>query len=169
MTEVSICNCESKIIPKALHQEHKTVEHKFEIQETFYRRFPPIDNNQKKTLEQGILSASVFSTNAMSMNRSKYSSEPEDVLFDTSKDCKHEDWGIISLTCSAISLFIEVANDNTYCLQPIHKPEPCMYPHMKVFVKMNDMIVENFQKPPLMKTLIKQYFRSNAVLIKKPK
>src|SRR3954468_13218601 len=102
------CKCVDLGIPSHLHQAKREPDNIFEVSEDVYRRFPLFDNNNKPTiLEDNKLSASVFSTKRMSLNRSKYCEQHADVLYNVMDNSHFNKYGIASISVEHIEQFIK--------------------------------------------------------------
>jgi hypothetical protein len=167
MGNTSQCEHCSSLVPLHLHQQNRPEITEFGINEELYRRFP-FKKDGVLTLKDGKPTASIFSTKSMSCNRSKHSQKPEDVLYDTFKKIYVENAGIASLCFCKISTFKQSLEGHTYTLSVKHKPEFCMYPHSEVIVQKDQILIEDFKRPESIKTAIKHFYRSNALIIKEP-
>lgn len=165
------CKCAELGIPDHLHQLDRPIDNHFLQSELIYRRFPCLDTNAKKTLVDGKLSASVFSTHKMSLNRQKYSNEPSDVLYNINSKEHFINDGIFSLTVVNVNDFSEPSpNDHNklYTLKLLHKPDECMYSHCEIFVGFDGELLDDLERPKSVKTAIKDHYRLIADVIVEP-
>ncbi len=171
MNRTISCDCPSIIIPPYLHSNTKTKIINFDKSDSLLRRFEYLDTNHKPTLSDDKVSISIFSTKKMSCNMNSLCYQPEDVLYDITKNTFLAKGGIVSIPHSEIMLY--KANDPTddsilYRLIVLHQPEPCMFPHVEIFVTKNDELIDDFERPKSIKAAIKNFYRNNSEIIRKP-
>ena len=166
------CNCSDLDIPEYLHTNDKLAINDFTGDELLYRRFKPIKdpNGDPNIFKDGTVSKSIFSTKTpMSCNRQKYSLCEKDVLFNTNKPEHFVNWGIIALKVGIINEFKYVCSkDDTYTLNVLHEPHPCMYPHSSVYIIKNGRQLDGLEKPESPKIKIKEYYSKNATILTSP-
>jgi hypothetical protein len=145
--------CTISDIPEQLHRNGRPVVPDFERDEFIYRRF--INSNE----------AEIFKLQDTSVNRSKFSQSPSDVLFNIKDGRRYFNQGIVQLKVSDVER-IECSHptlpNQRFTLKLIHDPEECMYPHSIIGVYLNGQKIEKI-KPNQVKTAI----RDSLMAIKK--
>lgn len=169
------CKCANFSIPEHLHKNDRDLDIFFGNEETIYRRFPIIDSNKKTTiLPDGKLSPSVFSTKRMSVNRSRYSNHPTDVLYNHNDENHYYNSGIAELSVISIAEFKSFhpnyPDSEKYCFRLIlkHDPLECIYPHSEIFIFHDGNLLNDLEKPATVRSAIKAYYQKNAIIIKLP-
>ncbi|MFA4795102.1 hypothetical protein [Leptospira kirschneri] len=149
-------NCDKEEIPNYLHQGDRKVDNNFSDDELLYRRFhkdfPPN-----------------FTTKEMSVNRQKYSHEPEDVLYDINTGQKRINFGIAQFrirNLNTLRIPHPTIQNTEYTLEIVHAPIPCMYPHANVYVKKSNVRLNSLEGPKTVKDEIRAFYTDNFEIIR---
>lgn len=166
MTSQQSHNCNN--IPPILHTNTRKEVQSFNKDEKIWRRFPLISQFGKSNIqnrngkERPSISLFSFKNGGMSCNRELFSQSPQDVLYNTDSPEHFFDWGILEFVYGDISKLNTA--DITFAI--VHKPTPCMYPHIEILCnkyseEANEII------PDELKIQVRQKLQSISEIIKK--
>jgi len=126
-------NCAQKGIPEHLHQDNRDEDPDFDDAELLYRRFLSKVDSRDELI-------AALSTRSMSVNRDRYSEEPEDVLYNINANHPDDhffDCGILEFDVESVeTINVEhpQLDNRSYSFRVLHRPSQCMYPHSVVKV-----------------------------------
>lgn len=157
--------CTVEGIPKRLHRNGRKPDIEFDGEEQIYIRIPPALLQEEKPL------AAAFRTKRQSGNRERYSKTPDDVLYNINAKNKNEHfhhWGIVKIKVKTIqsNKYNHPEIDEEYTFKLSHEPEECMYPHSEIHIFLDGK--EGKLNPSTLKTLLKDYYRDNCIVEKRP-
>lgn len=165
--------CQQLGIPERLHRNGRGIDNEFLEDELIYRRFK-VEGNKEDWLSNSQISTSIFKVSNDSCNRSKYSEEPEDVLFNIrpQDEGKHYiDWGILSLQVHQLNQFSfpiqQNSIDRIFSIKVEHVPDDCMYPHSEIRVFVDGELISK-NKPSSINRAIRDFLIEQVVIVKEP-
>ncbi len=160
-------DCFELKIPEYLHTKERTEDQNFTNQELLFRRFSPDHYNP---IHRSVSPASIR-VGDTSVNREKYSKEPNDVLYNTRLPEHYFNYGIFEITVGFIrdvTFTHPEDSSKVFTLRVLHEPSRCMYPHSVIKVEVNGELLENFKRPNTVKTQIKVEIANNCNIVKIP-
>lgn len=137
--------CSRFSIPKRLWQGRRRKDNVFSDEELIFRRFKGNINADDWRSTAG-LSTAVFDVKNDSTNRSKYSTDPADVLYPiTRRNPIHhyQSYGIVAFSVADFRTLSIVPKEplttiegvpRVFTFQLEHIPECCMYPHTEIWI-----------------------------------
>lgn len=149
-------NCFDLGIPKHLHKNERGQDSEFQDDELLFRRYK--EENQ------------IFSTQRMSVNRSKYG-QSEDVLYNVNSSNHFNHWGIVSIKVGQLRKFQFAHPEKQgikYSLTVVHSPSDCMYPHSEIIILQNDIQLDSLDKPKSARTEFMMFCEQNFIKVKSP-
>ena len=164
-------------IPKRLWKGRKGKDDVFPDEELIYRRFKAnVDVGDWRSAK--CLSTAIFDVKDDSTNRSKYSTDPEDVLHPITRRNPlnhYQSYGIVSFSVRdfrELSIipkeplrFNGVLREFTFHLE--HKPECCMYPHTEIWIMENGRHIPEVSSR-MIKTAVRDELLSIIDIVKFP-
>ena len=163
--------CSKLGIPAYLHQGDRNADQNFDPEELLYRRFftkiPSSEWQQNKSV-----SVALFELKDDSYNRSRYSQEPEDVLYNERKEDNGNHYFDAGILQVAILHTLEFSfdingNERAFRLSPFHKPTECIFPHTELHIYENETKIDYTQsKPKSLKAAIRDFLVRNCIVIK---
>jgi hypothetical protein len=137
--------CEKLCIPERLHRVGRPVVREFEDTELLFRRYDP-----DQITDLGLADAAItFRNDGMSVNRSKFSDFPEDVLYKTTESGRHDGHKYLTFRLVRLTEFSweHPVSKQKYSVEIEHDPKRCMYPHTLVKLLQERRIVERVKSP----------------------
>jgi hypothetical protein len=161
-------NCSELNIPEYLHTNDRPPDIHFTDNEKLFRRFAQTEQNQP-TIKDGKLTHASLSLKEMSVNREKYSREPQDVLYNIKTGEHFLAHGICIFESGKVTAlnYTHPALPKVYRLQLVHEPEPCMYPHSVIAILENGIRIREI-KPSSIKTALRDDLIEQAEIIVLP-
>ncbi len=167
-----MCDCENLKIPERLWLKENPISNSFK-DVSLYRRFTVTGN--KNTWKSNNLSHCVFKLDKDSYNKSNLCKSHLDVLYNTREEelgNHYYSHGILMLNCSDLidinKLPIELnGTERKFTLNPIHKPEKCMYPHSEILIYEGDVEID-IKTPKSINVLIRDILIEKMEVLKEP-
>ena len=160
------CKCNNSDIPDRLHTNSRKPILDFNSDEKIWRRFSPVDGFNKSNVQvingnkKPKLSVFSFKSGGMSCNREQFSESANDVLYNVDSSEHFFNYYIYKFVHS--DLVNTIIKDLK--LETIHKPTPCMYPHIEICCNKYSSDINEI--PDTYKTELRQRLQSICEIIK---